>query len=218
MLPEAERLPSEVVLDGGLLEAHRREALGQLRATLLDRPDDFEPDEWRVVVAQLAPPSGHLPRAAGSPAKNLAAVQRARECFPGLSAPAALRRYREVLDRPHIRAFLADFRALELADVQEQRGLVRGALTAILTRGTTALYQIDPEHCPNEWARVSATVVAAAKVLADLDALALKAEDVQTSLAPAQGDEDAGDGATLLDRVAQVAADLKRRREPAGAA
>src|SRR5690606_6750409 len=71
-------LTSEVVIDGGILARRQREALAALRGLLLERPPDIPPEEWRVIVATLASPVGHLGRVPGSPAKALGAVQIAR--------------------------------------------------------------------------------------------------------------------------------------------
>lgn len=215
VLPEAEPLPSEVVLDGGTLSARRREALAALRAMLIDRHPDVDPEDWRVFAATVAPPYAHLPRAPGTPARAFGVMQAAKDCFPLLSPSQALVRFREAQQRPAVRALVADFRSLELADVHEQRGLVREALHASITRGTAALYGLDPASAPNEWARVSACVTAACKVLADMDALALRPDDVQATLAGG-GDGDDPDGnaapAALLARVSAVAEDIKRRK------
>ena len=120
VLPEAEPLPSEtalnsagvVALDGGVLAARRREANAALRAMLVDRRPDVDPDDWRVFVATVAPPYGHLPRAPGTSARAFGVMQAAQDCFPGLSPSAALRRFREVQQSPTVRGLVADFRAL----------------------------------------------------------------------------------------------------------
>lgn len=217
VLPEAEALPSEVVLDGGVLSARRREALQQLREMLIDRHPDVDPEDWRVFAATVAPPYAHLPRAPGTPARAMGVMQAAKDCYPHLSPSAALRAFREAQQRPAVRALVADFRSLELADVHEQRGLVREALHASITRGTQALYLLDPSAAPNEWARVSACVTAASKVLADMDALALRPEEVQAAAgAGGSGGGDPDDcgaaPAALLARVSAVAEDMKRRK------
>lgn len=214
VLPEAERLPSEVVLDGGLLSQRRREALGALRALLVDRPEDIAPDEWRVAVAHLAPPAAHLGRAPGSAAGRYSQAQAARECFPGLSLSAAVARLREVLRRPHVARFVADLRALEMLDVLDQRGTVREALHATLS-GAGLLHDPNLRANPSEWARVSACVTAASKVLMDLDALALRPEDVAKHEAPAEetdAETDSRAAEALAAKVGRVAADLGKRR------
>lgn len=219
ILPEEAPLASEVVLVGGVLDARRREAVAALQAALFDgRPEDIDPEAWRVVVAQLAAPAAALPRSPGTPARMLSATQRARDCFPGMSVPAALRKYRETLELPAVRKFIADFRALEAADMQEQRGLVREALRATIDRGASALYDIDPSAAPNEFARVSACVTAACKVLVDMDALAARPEDNAITTTASDPDDDGTGGAApaaLLARVAVVAEDMRRRRAPA---
>lgn len=217
VLPECEPLPSEVALDGGVLSERRREALAQLRAMLLDRHPDVDPEDWRVFAATVAPPYGHLPRAPGTAARAFGVMQMAKDCFPHLSPSAALRSFREAQQRPAVRRLIADFRALELADLHEQRGLVREALHASITRGTQALYLLDPAASPNEWARVSACVTAAVKVLTDLDALAVRPDEAAaaqaaTGLDPATDEAEDAAPSALLARVAQVAEDLKRRK------
>lgn len=212
VLPEEAPLTSEVALDGGILSARRREALAQLRSLLIDRHPDVDPDEWRVFVATVAPPYGHLPRAPGTPARALGAMQAARDCFPGLSPSAALRRFREVQATPKVRGLIADFRSLELADLADQRGLVREALHATITRGTQALYLLDPAANPNEWSKVSACVVAATKVLVEMDGLSQsESVDVATAVVDGNGGDDDADGATLAAKVSRVAADLRAR-------
>lgn len=224
ILPEEAPLASEVMLSGGVLHARLREANAALRSILFDgRPDDITPEEWRVVTAHLISPTAHLPRAPGTSARMLSTTQRARDCFPMLSVPAALRRYREVLDAPAVRRFIADFRALELTDALEQRGKVRENLHVIIDRGTAALAAapedggLSPALAPNEWARVAATVTAACKVLVDLDGLAVRPEETAALVAPLPPEEDASDQDALLARVATVAEDMQRRRAAAPA-
>ncbi len=226
VLPEAEPLPSEMalnaagtatVLDGGLLAQRRKEALAQLRGLLVDRHPDVDPDDWRVFVATVAPPYGHLPRAPGTSARAFGVMQAAQDCFPGLSPSAALRRFREVQQSPTVRGLVADFRALELADLHEQRGMVREFLHGVLSRGMKGALDLDPSVAPNEWARVSQTVVAACKVLVDMDGLALKPEQVADATATAADDDAPADQAALLQRVAAVAEDVRRRKVAAGA-
>ena len=101
MLPEEAPLPSEVVLDGGVLDRRRREALAAIRGALLDRPAEFDADEWRVVVSSLAPPSGHLGRTPGTSPGRYGILQLARDCVPALPAPPALHPYRARQGRPH---------------------------------------------------------------------------------------------------------------------
>jgi hypothetical protein len=219
VLLEEAPLPSEVVLDGGILARRLREALAAKRAMLLERDETCTPEEWRVVCATLAPPQAHLGRVPGSPARSMGAMQAARDCFPGLPATTALRRFRETQALPHVATIVAEFRAMELLDVQEQRGMVREALHATIVRGASALHRLDPEAAPNEWARVSACVTAACKVLADMDALALRAEEVAAVTSKPAAEQDDGDAArALAEKVGRVAADLRARRgETAGA-
>jgi hypothetical protein len=221
VLLEADPLPSEVVLDGGALSARRREALRGLREMLIDRHPDVDPEDWRVFAATVAPPYAHLPRAPGTAAKSLGVMQAAKDCFPHLSPSAALKSFRDAQQRPAVRALVADFRSLELADLHEQRGLVREALHASITRGAAALYGLDPSSAPNEWARVSACVTAACKVLADMDALAVRPEETALLVGGGGSDDPDDNGtapATLLARVSAVAEDIKRRKVAAGGA
>lgn len=222
VLAEEAPLPSEVVMhdgmealavDGSILARRRREALAAHRGLLLERPEEFSPAEWRVVQATLAPPQAHLGRAPGSRAHLMGVTQAARDCFPGLPASTAVRRFRETQRLPHVAAYVADFRALEMLDVQEQRGMLREAYHMTIARGTAAIHAIDPVAAPREWASVSLAVTAACKAIADMDALALRAEDVAALTTTATSKDD--DAAGLSDKVAavaRVAEDLKRRR------
>lgn len=215
ILQEEAPLPSEVVISGGVLARRQREALSQIRGLLLERPEDVSPEEWRVVTARLAPPSGHLGRATGTAAGRWSLIQAARECFPGLSPTAAVKRFREVEQRPAVRKALADIRALELADLFEQRGMCREALHASIA-AAGLLYDADLLANPDQWAKVSACVTAATKVLVDMDGLRARPEDAQpTTDAP---DDSADVGATLRAKAERVMADLRARKtEPAGA-
>ncbi len=224
VLSEEAPLPSEVVLEGGILQRRLREAHAGLRGLLLERPDDITPQNWRVVQATLAPPSGHLPRSPGTPAKQLGVMHAARECFPGLSPSAALRRYREALEDPAVKSFVADFRALEMLDIMAQRGMVREALHATIRAGAEALVDpesaLKPSSAPNEWAKVSMAVTGACKVLADMDGLRMTDEERAVLVPTGTADQGAPADAAraLAEKVGRVAADLRsRRREPAGA-
>lgn len=215
MFREEAPLTSEVVLDGGLLDQHRRQALAALRELLHDRPPDITPEEWRVVVATLAAPVGHLGRVPGSAARTSGIVKAARECFPGVAATTAVRRFREAQDRPAVRRFIADLRALELADALEQRALVREALTTILAKGTEALHGLDAASAPSEWAKVSAAMVTAAKVLSDMDGLAVRPEEAAEARVGTVDTEaeDVTVGEALAAKLAPVLADVRARRE-----
>ena len=213
VLREEAPLPSEVVLDMGILAARRREALAGLRGMLLERPPGILPEDWRVFIASVAPPSGHLSRAPGSPEKVLSHIHAAMDCFPTKSPMMALKAFREAQQRPEVAALIADFRALELADLHEQRHIVRQSLLMTIARGTDAIVKLDPEQTSNEWARVSLAVIAANKTLMELDGLAVKASEPTTAVV-----ETSSQG-SLFDRVASIAADLKSRQaaEPASA-
>lgn len=211
MLPEEAPLPSEVVLDGGVLDRRRREALAALRATLVDRPDEFAPDEWRVVVATLAPPAAHLGRAPGAGAGRYGLVQVARDCYPALSASQAVARFRETQRRPHVATFVADLRALELLDVLDQRGPVRERLWAMIRMADVVdpKAAVDPEFGGGH---IKAAMVAttAMKLLIEMDGLAIRAEELTA------GDDSAGDGeaeaaASAAEKVRRIGADLRQR-------
>lgn len=209
ILPEEAPLPSEVVLGGGLLQARRREALERLRELHVDRPEDIAPEEWRVILATLAPPTGHLPRSPGTAAKMHGVLQAARECFPLLSATAAVAKFREVQARPVVREYVANIRALEMLDVVEQRGMVRETLHAVMARGTEAVYQIDPAVAPVEWSKVAASTVAAAKTLVDLDGLKRSDTAAETTTTDVEAAADPTD--SLLAKARRVQADLRAR-------
>lgn len=225
VLSEEAPLPSEVVLEGGILQRRLREAHAGIRDLLLDRPDDIDPGKWRVVQATLAPPSGHLPRSPGTAAKQLGVMQAARECFPGLSPSQALRRYREAQEDPVVRAFVADFRALEMLDIFAQRGLIRECLHATIRRGSEELIDpnspITPRTAPREWAVVSMAATTACKTLIDMDDLHMTDEE-RAVFAPAstldQKAAPADVARALQEKVAGVAAHMRARRaETAGA-
>lgn len=206
---EEERLPSEVVLRGELLTERRREAIAGLRRILGERPEGFAVDEWRVVLATLAPVSGG--GLAGAASRTARAAM-ARECFPGLPAPAALRRLIEVLALPHVAEIIADFRSLEMADVLEQRGMLRDVLYGVLGlgEGLGELAQVDPGAC----AKMAASVVQAAKALMDLDGLRAPkpAVAIDTAAETAASEKGAADVfASLASKVATVAIDVEQR-------
>lgn len=203
--PEEAALPSEAVLNGELLADRRREALVALRAALGASPEGFEPAEWRVVVAALAPApaSGGV----GTASARAELVARASACFPGHAPPAAARLFREVLARPHVAAVVADFRALEMLDVQAQRGWVRESLSAIRDLWaviTPALAVADPSGT----ARLASAIVQANKALMDLDGLRARADDDQDG-AGASGGQDPG--AALAEKLGRVLGDLQAR-------
>ncbi len=209
VVQEEARLPSEAVLSGELLTERRREAIAGLRRILGDRPEGFAVDEWRVVLATLAPVSGG--GLAGAASRTARAAM-ARECFPGLPAPAALRRLIEVLALPHVAEVIADFRSLEMADVLEQRGMLRDVLYGVLGlgEGLGELAQVDPGAC----AKMAASVVQAAKALMDLDGLRAPkpAVAIDTAAETAASEKGAADVfASLASKVATVAIDVEQR-------
>ena len=211
VLGEETPLPSEQVLRGDLLSERRRQALAELRVLLVERHPDVDPDEWRVFVATVAPPYGHLPRAPGTPARAFGVMQAAKDCFPLLSASAALARFREVQSSLKVRTLVADFRSLEIADVHEQRGMVREALHATIARGTNALYLIDPTAAPNEWSKLSACVTAACKVLSDMDGLRRDSAEASNDLTGSGPPVEADPTETLVAKARKVQADLRAR-------
>lgn len=212
-------MPSEIVLDGGVLDRRRREALAAIRATLLERPEDFTPEEWRVVVATLAPPTAHLGRRPGTAAARYGVVQTARDCFPHLGSTQAVARFREAQTRPRVAAFVADMRALELVDVLDQRGPVRERLWQLirLADAVDPLVAVDPEAGSNH-VRAAAVAVQAIKVLVDMDALHVTpAEVAALTTTTSAKEEDITGLSDKVAAVARVAEDLRaRRREPAG--
>lgn len=209
-------LPSEQALSGEVLGERRREALTGLRKALGERPDEFTPEEWRVVIASLSPDdaagaTGGRPGAT----RSEAAILRARQCFPGLSPAAAVRAYREASQRPHVRDIVADVRALEGVDVLAQRDWVRRKLMQVAsladvidTRDTESLVFIDPSGA----AKCASAAAAALKSLMDLDGLkvALGGEE-----AGVVGDPDAESKAALQAMVSRVATDLGARKQQA---
>lgn len=203
--PEEAALPSEAVLSGELLADRRREALVALRTALGACPEGFEPAEWRVVVAALAP----APAAGGVGTASARAelVARAAACFPGHAPPAAARLFREVLARPHVAAVVADFRALEMLDVQAQRGMVREALGAVLDLHA-ALSPGLAAADPSGTARLASAIVQAGKALMDLDGLRARADDDPDG-AGASGGQDPG--AALAEKLGRVLGDLQAR-------
>lgn len=199
---EEDALPSERVLSGELLGERRREAFAGLRAALGDRPDGFLPEEWAVVIAVLSPPTAAPGHHLGGQRARSALTIRARDCFPGFPAHAALRAFREVQTRPHVAEVIADFRALEAVDVVEQRAMLREALGAVIALATREgpgeslgdLLAADA----NAAAKVSAAVTAAAKTLMDLDGLKTPPTG---RAAPALGaGQDDGDGSAASDK------------------
>lgn len=206
-------LPSEVVVSGVLLADRRREAHARVREMMGDCPEGFEDAEWLVLKAAYAPaPVDGIPGTASARAELLA---RARACFPACSPPEAARLYREALARPHVAAALADLRALEMLDVQEQRGLVREALAASLRLAealTPDLALADPSGA----AKLSLAVTAAAKALVDLDGLRAPAagEDGGAGGHWGSGDGRADPGAALADKVGRILSDLDARKIP----
>lgn len=211
VLPEEAPLPSEVILDGHVLDRRRREALAAIRALLIDRPDDIAPDEWRVVVATLAPPAAHLGRTPGGGAGRYGILQVARDCYPGLSASQAVARFREAQRRPHVAAFIADLRALEMFDVMEQRGPVRERLWSMIRMADEVdpKKAVDPDagagHC-----KAAMVATAAMKLLIEMDGLALRPEEIAPDDAVA--DEDQADvHESVREKVRRVSADLRGR-------
>lgn len=216
---EESPLPSEQVLSGAALGARQRDALSGLRAVLGERPEGFEVEEWRVVLAVLAPPvhGGHV----GGFTARESLARRARECFPGFPVSAALRAFREVQQRPHVAEVIADFRALEGVDVVEQRGMLRRALVTIIDLANnpaegaslSELLAIDAASC----AKVISAITGAVKVLADLDGLRLAPAprialgvDGETPTATKSAEDPR---ASVAEKMALVLADVHARRE-----
>jgi len=201
---EEERLPSEAVLSGELLGERRREAFAGMRRALGERPDGFSREEWAVVVSLLCPP--HLPP--GTTSARGSVAYRARECFPGHAAPAALRAYCEVRDRPHVKALVADFRALEGLDVLAQRGLWRDRLNLAGAALAERLRETDGMEV-GDVAKLATAMASVAKTAADFDGL-------QAPRAVPEGDATTGTPTadvhkSLAENLSRVAEDLAAR-------
>ena len=208
VLPEEEPLPSERVLSGELLTERRREAMAGMREALGSTcPEGYAPEEWRVTLAVLAPVG--TGRTGGVGARNDRA-RLARECFPGLAAPAALRAFLEVAARPHVVQVVNDVRALEGLDVLEQRALLREGLWVVfgLSAGLPALVAVDPSG----GAKVAAAVVQAAKALMALDNLAAPKPAAVDPDAPSHAGPSPDMQRALAEKVARTVADLRARR------
>lgn len=202
-------LPSEQAVTGEVLGERRRSALRAFRDALGPCPESFEPEDWAVVMATLAPEASLVGKGRADRAKQ------ARDCFPGLTAPAALRAWLEVSQRPHVAQFIADFRALEAVDVMAQREQVREVLTNVMMLGIDVLdlREVDPSGA----AKCGAAAAAAAKVLVDLDGLrAPKPAAINVEVGTTGGqarDLPTEDPFEALSRkVALVAGDVRRRQ------
>jgi hypothetical protein len=210
------RLPSEQALDGEVLSDRRRGAVTGLRKALGERPDGYTAEEWRVVLAILAPDEQAAATGPGkAPTRQQAAVARALACFPGLPAPAALQAYRRASTLPHVQSIVADVRALEGIDVLAHRDMVRARLMQVaaladdLADPDGSMGRVDPSGA----AKLGLAVVAACKGLMDLDALkapAPLAEDPDGKPGAKPGDVDPGEALKALLR--RAAADLESRR------
>jgi hypothetical protein len=211
------RLPSEQALDGEVLSDRRREAVTGLRKVIGERPDGYTAEEWRVVLAILAPDEQAAATGPGkAPTRQQAAVSRALACFPGLPAPAALQAYRRASTLPHVQSIVADVRALEGIDVLAHRDMVRARLMQVAALAddlvddtSDSMGRVDPSGA----AKLGLAVVAACKGLMDLDALkapAPLAEDPDGKSGAKPGDVDPGEALKALLRRAH--ADLESRR------
>ena len=215
VLAEEAPLPSERVLSGELMGARRREAFDGMRRALGDRPEGFTREEFSVAVSLLCPP--HLPPGTAGARGSLA--YRARECFPGYDGPAAVRAYCEHRDRPHVKALVADMRALEGLDVLAQRGMWReylglaGAAVAERLRPPVGMTLQDHVACfeASDLAKLAASMAALTKMAADFDALQaprMTSLDGEEGTAAAQADVHKA----LAENLARVQADLAARR------
>lgn len=191
----------------GLLARRRAEARRQIREALGACPDGFTAEEWAVVLAVLSPPEV----APGSHGGRATLTDAARRCFPGFALPAALRAFREVASRAHVREVVADIRAIEVQDVLEQRGYVRGVLRAVADMAcnpAASLLDLMLADASGA-ARIGAAAASAAKALADLDGLKAK-DDELANAAPV--------GADPLDELAarlrRVSIDVAAREVP----
>jgi len=212
---EEARLPSEAVLSGEILNDRQREAYAGMLDALGERPEGFEVEEWRVVMAVLSPPSdaGHV---GGDKARAALAI-RARECFPGFPVHAALKAFREVQARAHVAELIANFRALEGIDVMEQRAMLREYYRI----GLTVMESVRPAKGekfaawvlddPAGAAKIVAAGVAAGKALEALDALRAPAQRPLVFSQPDEaGDTNSGNGKAAIDATAELAAKIAR--------
>ncbi len=194
-------------------EAHARRSASAraFRALLGERPDGFSLGEWRAVLHSLSPevdPAAGL-AAPGSTSARQARLAAARDCFPAVPPTTALRLFREAQQAPHVVAFIADFRALELADVVDQRAIARECLLGIIaTEPLPSLSIIDPKA----WSAMSLARVAAVKMLVAMDGLAASipadaAQAAQQAAATSTSDDPA---ASLRTRLAQVVSAMPR--------
>jgi hypothetical protein len=214
------RLPSEQALDGEVLSDRRREAVTGLRKVIGERPDGYTAEEWRVVLAILAPDEQAAATGPGkAPTRQQAAVSRALACFPGLPAPAALQAYRRASTLPHVQSIVADVRALEGIDVLAHRDMVRARLMQVAALADDLVIDDGGEPLrmgrvdPSGAAKLGLAVVAACKGLMDLDALKAPAplsEDPDGKPGAKPGDVDPGEALKALLRRAH--ADLESRR------
>jgi len=203
------------VLSGELLSERRRESLAAMQRALGPRSAEFSREEWAVAISLLCPPA--LPP--GTTSARAANAHRARECFPGLAAPAALRAYLEHKDRPHVVALVATFRSLEALDVLAQRGLWREGMD--LAREVLMLKMRGPEGFTlqenvaameaADVARLAMAMVAAVRAAADFDALQAPraAPDDAPPVDPRAAQADAHKA--LAANLERVAADLAAR-------
>lgn len=206
-------LPSEQALSGEVLGARRREAGAGLRRVLGERPEGFTAEEWRVVLAVLSPDEAAGATGSGkAPTRQEAAVVRALACFPGLPAPAALRAFREASARGHVRAVVADVRALEGIDVLAHRDMVRARLLQVAALADDLVGDagesmgiVDPSGA----AKLGLAVVAACKGLMDLDALKSAPPPADDAPPPETGERS---GAALQALLRRTHDDLASRR------
>lgn len=198
-----------------VMQSRRQDATARAREALGACPEGFEPEEWAVVVATLAP-DVDLGRIRGGSSRGARASQ-ARRCFPGLSAPAALRAWLDVSSRPHVVQVVADLRAIEVVDILAQRDTIREVLTNVMLLGMDVLdlRAVDPSGA----GKCGAAAVAAAKALAEFDGLRApkpgEGSDVLTTGASGptgSGSKLAEDPlAALAAKVSLVAENLARR-------
>ena len=194
-------------------EAHARRATSarSFRALLGDRPEGFTRGEWRTVLHSLAPEVDPAagPAPPGSARAREARLAAARDCFPAVPPTTALRLFREAQQAPHVVAFISGFRALELADVVDQRAIARETLLRII--GTEPLPSLSIMD-PRAWAAMSLAQVAAVKALVAMDGLSASlpadaAQAAQQAAATSAGDDPA---AALRLRLVQALSAVPR--------
>jgi hypothetical protein len=180
----------------------RANALRALKDVLGNRPQEFTPEEWSCIQATLDPDRRTFYCQRQSSWQQYALASRARNCFPGLPSFEAIRAFKRTLELPHVAQFLAEFRAIELLDVMEHRQNIRCAIYTVLAMDRFLRDDKEVRTDRKGSAALAKEVLSAAKTLAELDDLKVKAPGSTSS-------------ASLVDPETQidaVLADLEARR------